>query len=158
MMTKIDPAHDDDTIDLTALLGTLLDHKWLILAITATFFLASVVYAKLATPIYRANAIVQVEQKMPSLPGLNDLTESLGASASQAVTEIALITSRSVIGQAVDDLKLDIQVQPRRFPVIGDYLSKGHRPGHPGPPRFGLSSYGWGGEVLDIFKLELPSY
>jgi len=156
MTTKIDQAHDEDTIDLNALLGTLLDHKWLIVAITGTFFVAGLLYTLLATPIYQATAVVQVEQKTPSLPGLTDLTQSLGTTASQAVTEIALITSRLVIGQAVGDLRLNIQTQPWRLPVVGDYLSRGHDPGDLGASRFGLSRYGWGGEVLDIFKLDLP--
>jgi tyrosine-protein kinase Etk/Wzc len=156
MTKKIDQAHDEDTIDLNALFGTLLDHKWLIVAITGFFCVAGVLYTLLATPIYQSTAIVQVEQKTPSLPGLSDLTQSLGTTASQAVTEIALITSRLVIGQAVDDLRLDIQAQPQRLPVLGDYLSRGHAPGFPGPVRFGLSRYGWGGEVLDIFKLQIP--
>jgi tyrosine-protein kinase Etk/Wzc len=156
MTTKIDLVHDDDTIDLNALLGTLLDHKWLIVAVTGAFFVAGVLYTMLATPIYQATAVVQVEQKTPSLPGLSDLTQSLGSSASQATTEIALITSRLVAGQAVDDLRLDIQVQPWRFPVIGDYLARGRKPGQPGPPRFGLSRYGWGGELVDFFKLDVP--
>ena len=156
MTTKIDQAHDDDTIDLNALLGTLLDHKWMIVAITGTFFVIGVLYTLLAAPVYQATAVVQVEQKTPSLPGLSDLTQSLGTTASQAVTEIALITSRLVTGQAVDDLHLDIQAQPQRFPVLGDYLSRSYKPGQLGPTRFGLSRYGWGGEVLDIFKLDLP--
>jgi len=156
MTTKIDPAHDDDTIDLNALFGTLLDHKWLIVAITATFCVAGVLYTLFATPIYQATAVVQVEQKTPSLPGLSDLTQSLGTTGSQATTEIALLTSRLVVGQAVDNLHLDIVAQPRRFPVIGDYLSRGRKPGSPGPARFGLSRYGWGGELVDIYRLDLP--
>jgi tyrosine-protein kinase Etk/Wzc len=156
MTTKIDQAHDDDTIDLNALLGTLLDHKWMIVAITGTFFVVGVLYTLLAAPVYQATAVVQVEQKTPSLPGLSDLTQSLGTTASQAVTEIALITSRLVIGQAVGDLHLDVQAQPQRLPVLGDYLSRGYKPGQPGPVRFGLSRYGWGGEILDIYKLALP--
>ncbi|HEY4292292.1 polysaccharide biosynthesis tyrosine autokinase [Luteibacter sp.] len=156
MTTKIDLVHDDDTIDLNALFGTLLDHKWLIVAITGMFFVAGVLYTMLATPIYQATAVVQVEQKTPSLPGLSDLTQSLGTTASQATTEIALITSRLVVGTAVKDLHLDVQVQPQRLPLFGDYLSRGHKPGQLAPPRFGLSRYGWGGEVVDIFRLDLP--
>ncbi|NID03387.1 polysaccharide biosynthesis tyrosine autokinase [Luteibacter jiangsuensis] len=156
MTTKIDPVHDEDTIDLNALFGTLLDHKWIIAAITGTFFVAGVLYTMLATPIYQATAVVQVEQKTPSLPGLSDLTQSLGTTASQATTEIALITSRLVVGTAVNDLRLDVQVQPRRLPLLGDYLSRGHKPGDLGRPRFGLSRFGWGGEVVDIFRLDLP--
>jgi tyrosine-protein kinase Etk/Wzc len=158
MTTKIDQAHDDDTIDLNALFGTLLDHKWIIIAITAAFFIAGALYTLLATPIYQATAVVQVEQKTPSLPGLSDLSQSLGATASQAVTEIALMTSRLVVGQAVDDLRLNVQATPRRFPLIGDYLSRGRKPGSPGPPRFGFSRYGWGGEVVDVFRFDVPDY
>src|SRR5690349_17701433 len=132
------PRRDDD-IDLHALLGTLLDYKWLIIGVTAVFFVISVIYATLTTPIYEATATVQVEQKVPSLPGLDDLSQTLGASSSQATTEIALITSR---------------------PVIGDYMARSYSPQMPGdvaPPFMGMDSYDWGGAELDIFQLDVPS-
>ncbi|MGN6478976.1 polysaccharide biosynthesis tyrosine autokinase [Luteibacter sp.] len=156
MMNSTDQARDNDTLDLNALFGTLLDHKWVIATVTGAFFLIGVLYTVFATPIYQATSVVQVEQKTPSLPGLSDLTQSLGTTASQATTEIALITSRLVIGQAVDELKLNVQVDPQRMPILGDYLSRGRKPGNLGPVRFGLSRYGWGGEIVDIFKLDLP--
>jgi len=156
MMNSTDQARDNDTLDLNALFGTLLDHKWVIATVTGAFFLIGVLYTVFATPIYQATSVVQVEQKTPSLPGLSDLTQSLGTTASQATTEIALITSRLVIGQAVDELKLNVQVDPQRMPIFGDYLSRGRKPGNLGPVRFGLSRYGWGGEIVDIFKLDLP--
>jgi len=83
-MTSIDSRSNPgqeaaDEIDLRQLLGTLLDHKWWIAGITGAFFAASVAYALLATPIYRADAVVQVESKMPSLPGLANFTQSLGS-------------------------------------------------------------------------------
>jgi tyrosine-protein kinase Etk/Wzc len=156
MMNSTDQARDNDTLDLNALFGTLLDHKWVIVIVTGAFFAIGVLYTVFATPIYQSTSVVQVEQKTPSLPGLSDLTQSLGTTASQATTEIALLTSRLVIGQAVDELRLNVQVDPQRLPVVGDYLSRGHKPGEPGPVRFGLSRYGWGGELVDIFKLDLP--
>jgi tyrosine-protein kinase Etk/Wzc len=156
MMNSTDQARDNDTLDLNALFGTLLDHKWVIASVTGAFLLIGVLYTVFATPIYQATSVVQVEQKTPSIPGLSDLTQSLGTTASQATTEIALITSRLVIGQAVDELKLNVQVDPQRMPIVGDYLSRGRKPGNLGPVRFGLSRYGWGGEIVDIFKLDLP--
>ncbi|WP_049623634.1 polysaccharide biosynthesis tyrosine autokinase [Frateuria defendens] len=153
------PRRDDD-VDLRALLGTLLDHKWLIAGVTAAFCVLSVLYAVLATPIYEASATVQVEQKVPSLPGLDDLTQTLGASTSQATTEIALLTSRTVIGQAVTNLKLDIDVEPKRFPLIGDFIARRYAPDKPGdvaPPLGGMNSYDWGGAELNIFQLDVPS-
>lgn len=53
----------DDEIDLGRLFGLLLDHKWWIIGITAVFAVAGVAYALLATPVYRADALVQVEKK-----------------------------------------------------------------------------------------------
>lgn len=150
----------DDDIDLRAILGTLLDHKWLIIAVTGLFTVASVGYALLATPIYRASAIVQVEQKMPGLPGLDDLAQTLGTSTSQAVTEIALLTSRSVVGQAVHNLGLEVDAEPEHFPVVGAYLARHFTPDHPGAvaaPMAGMNSYDWGGSTLDIFQLDVPA-
>lgn len=150
----------DEEIDLAKLLGQLVDHKWLIISITTLFMIISVAYAISATPIYRANAIVQVEQKVPELPGLSAISQTLGASSSEATTEIALISSRSVIGKAVDKLGFDVDARPRYFPVIGRYIARHFAPkaqGAVAPALFGLSSYNWGGATLDIFQLKVPA-
>lgn len=152
---------DGDEIDLRELLGLLVDRKWMIAAVTGACFLAAVAYALLAPPVYQAQAIVQVESKLPSIPGLSDLSSlGLGTASSEATTEIALITSRSVIGSAARDLKLDIDVAPRRFPLIGDFLARRYAPERPGAvaaPVLGMDGYGWGGEVLDVFSLDVPA-
>ncbi|MEW9624536.1 polysaccharide biosynthesis tyrosine autokinase [Rhodanobacter geophilus] len=150
---------DDDEIDLNALLGTLIDHKWLIIIVTSIFFVVSVGYAILAAPIYEASAIVQVEQKVPDLPGLSAITQTLGASSSEATTEIAIITSRSVLGKAVDNLNLNIVVTPHRFPLIGGFIARYYAPDQPGEvatPWLGISRDDWGGSVLDVFQLDVP--
>ncbi|EPU1446856.1 Wzz/FepE/Etk N-terminal domain-containing protein, partial [Klebsiella pneumoniae] len=54
---------DSDEIDLGRLVGELIDHRKLIISVTALFTLLSLVYALFATPIYQADALVQVEQK-----------------------------------------------------------------------------------------------
>lgn len=158
--TQNPPQNNDDEIDLGELLGTLIDHKWLIGIVTGLFFVISVAYALLATPIYQANAIVQVEQKVPNLPGLTALSQTLGASSSEATTEIALITSRTVIGKAVDDLKLGIGVAPQHFPLIGNFMARRYIPAQAdavAEPLFGLNRYSWGGTKLDIFQLDIPA-
>lgn len=147
-----------DEIDLRELVGILLDHKWWIIAITAVFFALSVAYALLAPPVYRAQAMVQVEAKMPAIPGLSDLTSFSGESGA-ATTEIALLTSRSVVGTAVEQLHLDIVVEPNWFPLFGKAVARRFQPVSPGevaPPRLGLDSYAWGGERLQIQRLEVP--
>ena len=149
---------DDDEIDLLALFGTLLDHKWLIAGITAGFMVVGAAYALLAAPVYRATATIQVEQKKPGIPGLSDMSDLLGTQ-SQAVTEIQLLTSRSVIGKAVDALKLDIDIQPSLLPVLGNFLHRRYSADHQGDiasPLLGMSRFAWGGETLKIFQLDVP--
>ena len=150
---------DSDEIDLRELFGILLDHKWLIIAVTGVFLLLSVAYAVLSAPVYQANAMVQVEQKIPSLPGLSDLSQLAGDSAPEAVTEISLMTSRMVVGKVVDDQHVAITAEPERFPLLGGFLARHYTPANPGDVAgawLGMSSYDFGGANLDIAKLDLP--
>jgi len=151
---------DEDEIDLRELAGILIDRKWWIAAVTAAFFVVGVAYALLASPVYRAQAMVQVESKMPSIPGLADLTSLAGGGSSASTTEVALLTSRTVVGSAVDQLHLDTVVEPNRFPWLGGFLARRFHPEVPGQvaaPWLGLSRYGWGGEVLEIDRLQVPA-
>lgn len=149
---------DNDEIDLLGLFGTLIDHKWLIGAITGAFMVAGAAYAVLATPVFQANALLQVEAKKNDLLGFSDIGSMLGKESPSA-TEIELIQSRAVIGKTVDNLKLDIVIQPMYFPVVGEFLARRFQNKHPGEiadPLLGLNSFAWGGESLKIFKLDLP--
>ena len=71
---------NSDEIDLGKLFGILLDAKWMIVAVTFVFAVVGVAYALLATPIYKADALIQIEQKssgMSSLVGdMGDLFSS----------------------------------------------------------------------------------
>jgi tyrosine-protein kinase Etk/Wzc len=114
---------DHDEIDLGRLLGHLLSNKWRIIIITACFSLIGVAYALLSTPIYRADALIQVEKKSSAMPALGEMGE-LFAGESQAATEIEIIKSRMVVGSVVDQLDLTTQYQPNYLPVIGAYLAR----------------------------------
>ncbi len=155
------PPMRDEDVDVRTLLGTLGDYKRLILFGTAGFFIASVLYVLLATPKYEANAVVQVERRTPTVPGLSvdTATQAPVAHDSPATTEIQLLTSRHVLGEAVQNLDLDIQTTPARFPLIGDFIARNYQPEKPGAfaaPWFGLARYGWGGEQLEIARLDVP--
>ncbi|QXE10836.1 MULTISPECIES: polysaccharide biosynthesis tyrosine autokinase [Pseudomonas] len=150
--------NDQDSIDLLGIFGSLIDQKWLIGAFTGAFMAAGVAYAVLATPVYMANALVQVEPKKNDMLGFSDLSSMLGGQ-SPSVTEIGIIKSRAVIGKTVDDLRLDIDVTPNTFPVIGGFLARRYRgetESSVAPPRFGFNSYAWGGERLEFARLDLP--
>ncbi|AKC86808.1 polysaccharide biosynthesis tyrosine autokinase [Pseudoxanthomonas suwonensis] len=152
-------ARDEDEIDLRELLGLLVDRKWWIVGVTALFFVVGVAYALLAPPVYQAQAMVQVESKMPSIPGLSDLTSLAGSGSTASTTEVALLTSRSVVGTAVDQLHLDTMVEPARFPLLGAFLARRFHPAEEGEvasPWLGMARYGWGGESLRIERLDVP--
>ena len=150
--------NDQDSIDLLGIFGSLIDQKWLIGAFTGAFMAAGVAYAVLATPVYLANALVQVEPKKNDMLGFSDLSSMLGGQ-SPSVTEIGIIKSRAVIGKTVDELRLDIDVTPNTFPVVGGFLARRYRgetESSVAPPRFGFNSYAWGGERLEFARLDLP--
>ncbi len=150
----------DDEINLRDLLGVLIDRKWWIIGTTALFFVIGTAYALLSAPVYQAQSMVQVESKIPAIPGISDLA-SMGTSRSAAATtEVALLTSRTVIGTAVDQLNLDTISAPRRFPMLGSYFARRFQPAVPGdvaPPFLGVARYGWGGESIEIHRLDVPA-
>lgn len=115
--------NDDDEIDLGRLFGLLIDHKWLIAGVTGAFMVAGVVYALLSTPIYQADALLQVEKKSTGAPALGDMAEMF-AQDSSAATEIEIMKSRMVIGTVVDQLKLTNNVTPNYLPIVGEFLAR----------------------------------
>ncbi|WNK20109.1 polysaccharide biosynthesis tyrosine autokinase [Halomonas piscis] len=142
----------DDEVDLGRLVGLLLDHKWLILAVTLLFALGGIVYATLATPIYRGDALVQVERRSNVSP-LGDMGEMFGDEGdSRTAAEVQILTSRMVLGQVVDRVGLDTQVVPHDLPLIGGALRRRgmERPGfRQGKPEV------WAGETLELGRLQL---
>lgn len=122
MNNKPSPVDSDD-IDLGRLIGELIDHRKLIVAITTGFTVIAVFYALLATPIYQANALVQVEQKQGNTI-LSNLSQILPDSQPQSAPEITLLQSRMILGKTVDDLGLQTQIKQKFFPVIGRGLAR----------------------------------
>lgn len=150
---------EETDLDFMLLLGTLLDHKWLIGGISIAFMALGAAYAVLTPPIYQATALVQVEPKKSDMLGFSDVGSLLGKE-SPTVTEVELIRSRITIGTAVDNLNLDLEVKPKRFPLIGDFMARRFKPAQAqavASPWLGLSSYGWGGEELRFSQLHLPA-
>jgi len=107
-----------DEIDVARIYGSLVDHRWLILGVTALFTLVGVIYSMLATPIYRADALVQVEQSQGSLV-LSQLSSIMPDSKPRSDAEIGLLMSRMVLGKTVEDLNLQTIVKENHTPIIG---------------------------------------
>ncbi|MFI8740330.1 polysaccharide biosynthesis tyrosine autokinase [Stutzerimonas zhaodongensis] len=148
---------EDKDIDLAHLFDTFLNNRGLILTITGFFAALGVAYALLATPVYLASAMIQIQAK-GGLPSLTDVVGTAPA-VSPAQTEIALLKSRSVVGGAVEDLNLDIIIEPHHFPVFGGYIFRRFEPTEEGELGWypeGFESYAWGGESLRVTQLIVP--
>lgn len=160
MTKQVDPRIiKDDSMMLREWIGALLDRKWFVIGTTALFVCLGGGYAVLSEPVYQAQAMVQVESKVPAIPGISDLA-SLGGGSAAATTEVALLTSRAVIGTAVDQLQLDTRVEPFRFPLIGNFVARRFQSddgSEVASPLFGANSYGWGGEELRLSRLTVPA-
>ncbi len=147
----------EDEINLGEILATLLEFKWLIIAVTTLSVLMGAAWLYVATPIYKADGLLQIEdQKSAGLTALAELQPLMGESVSvQAQQEI--LNSRMILGRVVDQLKLDIKATPDYVPVIGKAIARRHAKGSLAEPLFGLADYAWGGEQIKVESLELPN-
>ncbi|HCU2314465.1 TPA: polysaccharide biosynthesis tyrosine autokinase [Klebsiella aerogenes] len=109
----------NDEIDLGKIIGTLIDDKWLITSIIGVFTAVSLIYTVVAQPIYRSDALVQVE-KSPGVSSIIDGASDLfPQSDPTSATEIEIIKSRMVIGKAINDLGLENEITRKNTPIIG---------------------------------------
>lgn len=147
-----------DEIDLGRLLGTLLDNRWLIIGVTAVFAIIGILYATLATPIYKADALIQVEQNSGNKL-LSDISSMLPDAKPESAAEIELIKSRMVIGKTIRDLSLDTVVEQKYFPVFGKGLARvlNEDPGEIAVSRLEVPD-SWQDEKIELTVLSPTSY
>ncbi|BEN05564.1 tyrosine-protein kinase Wzc [Serratia bockelmannii] len=115
---QLPASQSNDEIDLARLISILFDHRWLILGFTTLFCVLGILYSLFATPIYRADALIQVERSDGNSL-VNDLTQMLPDAQPASSTEIELITSRMILGKTVSDLHLDTIANQKYFPIFG---------------------------------------
>lgn len=112
-------------IDLARLFAMLVDARWFIVGVTGLFTTLGVGVALLSTPIYKSDALIQIESK-----GGSGVTAVVGEMnpffehESSVTTEIELIKSRMVLGETVDKFNLTTVVRADHFPLIGKGLAR----------------------------------
>lgn len=148
--------HRDDEIDLSEVTSVLVENRLLIAVVTAVSLVLGVGYAFLGTPVYRADATVQVEDDTGALNDkLGDLAQIFSGKGT-ADAEVELIRSRAVVDDTVRQLHLDIDAQPRYFPVVGHAIARASAGGGLAEPVWGLGRFAWGGEVLSVTQFDVP--
>lgn len=119
------PGGDGQDIDLPELATRILRYwKGIAGAVVLSVALAGVVLLYMA-PVYRADAMLQVEQGAGSdLMGRLSQVLPEGGGAPRAAPEIELLKSRMVLGKTVNDLKLRVVVKRRYRPLVGYPLAR----------------------------------
>ncbi|EMW0512995.1 polysaccharide biosynthesis tyrosine autokinase [Enterobacter mori] len=125
-----DPVQREEDIDIVQILKVLFYSKVWIAATTILFIIMGIIIANISTPVYRSDALIQVE-KNSSLSILNKLSTMLPeGSGVSSESEVSILKSRLVMGKTVRDLKLDIVAREKTYPVANATLQRllGHEP------------------------------
>jgi tyrosine-protein kinase Etk/Wzc len=152
---RIAPAGDEE-IDLSGYLSVILEKWKAITAWTVAGALVGLAYSFLASPVYRADAMFQIEESMnPAQDALNGLA-SIFDTKQTAASEIEVVKSRLVADQAVRNLHLYITATPHYFPVIGKAIARFEGNEELATPLLGLSKFAWGGEKIAVSVFDIP--
>lgn len=146
---------DPGTIDLASHLNLLIEKRVLITIVALFVTMLGAAYSFIATPIYQSNILLQVENGVGSSGMmLGDLTSAFEMK-SAATAEIEILRSRYVVSRGVTNAQLDIQVEPKRFPIVGEWIARGKNV-LSNPGLFGLGGYVWGAEKIQVSSFEVP--
>jgi len=165
-------SENDNKTDLGEILAMLIDNKWFIAFITAIVLALGIAKAFIDSPVYKTDAILQVEAQSQTVKALEQEGAALKTEI-PVMAEIELISSRMVLGEAIRDLGLDIIAKPNYFPIIGKAISRRFEKRiseqHTKEGKissedkissalFGLTQYAWGGESIRVNTFTVPSY
>jgi len=112
-----------DEMQLSDLIGTVIDSWKLVISIIFLMLLIGFLYISLAEPIYRADVLLQIEEKSKGISGLSELSELL-QEESPVTAEFEILRSRMVLGAAVNNLKLDVIARPDNFPLVSLFIDR----------------------------------
>jgi tyrosine-protein kinase Etk/Wzc len=150
-----------DELRLSDYLAAILGSWRLIVTVMLAVVLLGVAYAFLASPVYKADAMIQVSEtnQNNNANGNGNAVQTVSQmfdTKSTTAAEIELLRSRFVVENAVRTLHLDISARPRYFPFVGGMISSiaGTRNGE--PPVSWLSGFAWGNEQITVPKFDTP--
>ena len=148
-------AEQDDAIDVRKYFAILLENKALIAAVALITVLVGTLYVFVASPIYQANLLIEVTDKPTSAKNiLGDLAGALDLKTATA-SEMEILRSRKVVSQAVDNMRLYIDVRPKYFPLIGSWIARRNAL-LSDPGLLGYGGYVWGAERADVSRFDVP--
>jgi tyrosine-protein kinase Etk/Wzc len=148
------PQDNQDSINLLDWLDTVIEQRWIIASVTALALALGGGYGMMATPIYEANTLIQVEEGKAGGLGLAELNSTF-ETKTPASAEMEILRSRLVMGQAASNLNLALTVTPKYLPLVGRWLAR-HATAPSTPGFLGFSGYIKGNESLQVAHLKGP--
>ena len=100
-----------EELSFGSVVSAVVESWFLVLVIVISVLVAGVVYVMTTKPVYRADAVLQVERTAKGISALTDISRFF-EEQSDIVSEFEIIGSRMVLGQVVDNLKLYINASP----------------------------------------------
>ena len=144
-----------DEIDIGQLVGLLVD-RWVLIALTtALAAFTGIFYAFSVTPVFQADALVQVEEEKQGLDVAAMLGGDLATGGSTTKAEVEIIQSRMVLGDAVSRTATDVVVTARRMPVVGSFLTNLGAQSGPLGPDYG---YSWSSDSINVTRFDVPDH
>ncbi|WP_300450045.1 polysaccharide biosynthesis tyrosine autokinase [Accumulibacter sp.] len=154
-LQQVAPEDEEEGLALGEIIAVLIDYRWLIAAISLLALLLGLAWVFVAKPVYRADGLLQVEEKSPGVGSLKALQPLLGDDTTVSA-ELEILGSRMVLGRVIAKLKLDIVARPRTLPLIGDAVARRYEGSEPNSPWLAFSSFAWGGEKIQVDALDVP--
>ncbi len=103
---------DPDEIDLLAYWRILSKRRWLVLGVVAAAVASSLLVTLMATPIYRATAVMQIDNEEQTVVQMGTMV-SAGSDPQFLQTQYELLQSRSLAERVADDIAMDADALKR---------------------------------------------
>ena len=149
----------DEEISPGDILAIIVDNKIVVISVFLTFFIIGSATAFLDTPVYRADALLQIQEKSSSIQALDAVDFFMESNGSTAA-EIEIAKSRKVLGSTVKALNLDIVAKPIYFPIFGETLARRFNTKYSNEqiaePWLDMEQYAWGGEAIQVDEFDVP--
>lgn len=157
---SLDSFHNqnNDKFDIRELIGVISDNKWLIITAILTGLIIGIAKILLTTPIYKADAMLQVEETSQPLGALEPMAALIEKNV-PIEAEIAIIKSRKVLGATVKNLNMEIYAEPKYFPFFGESIARNFKlrnKNRVSSPLFGYTKNAWGGEKIKVESFNVP--
>lgn len=155
--TRREVATTETEFNLGALLDVFVLYRRMMVLVFAAMAAIGFAWVLLSDPVYQADILVQVEESgvastaqslLGNLSGMFDVKSS-------ADTEMQVLQSRLVVASTVDDLRLYIEAEPVRLPIVGRAIARANA-GLSQPGLLGLGGYCWAAERIDVAQFNVP--